>query len=167
MCVCVYIYAICNVRNYGKTKTDVAQICRNGGHVFLFPLPREHTPRAAVTRSIVAVPRGGFFYAFVFLCAYLSPFVYTCTRTCAHTSSTCTHYRLRGRYGFYERRCAASEGGRSDAFDTIYKRLERGHEEEEEEGKGEGEEGGERIDRGMEKRDARVSDEGSRGGHTK
>lgn len=33
--------------------------------------------------------------------------------------NTCTHYRLRGRYGFYERR-RASEGGRSDAFDTIY-----------------------------------------------
>lgn len=89
---------------------------QNEGHIFV----RGNTRGNVAVH--VAVPRG-LFYAFVFLCTYLSS--YACTRTCAYTSSTCTHYRLRGRYGFYERRCAASEGGRSDAFDTIYKRRER------------------------------------------
>lgn len=33
-------------------------------------------------------------------------------------------YPVRGRYGFHERTMCAPEGGRSDAFDTIYKRRE-------------------------------------------
>lgn len=47
----------------------------------------------------------------------LSPTPRARIRVCIHITG------FRGRYEFYERR-RASEGGRSDAFDTIYKRRD-------------------------------------------
>lgn len=100
----------------GNGNTRYANM-QNGGHTFV----RRHG-----TPSTVHVDSTGFracFYESLSLSLSIFLAFPHCIRACVCVLNTCTHYRLRGRYGFYERR-RASEGGRSDAFDTIYKRRD-------------------------------------------